>query len=173
MNRIIQLVDSANDWLARLLGWALIAMVLTTCVLVLLRYLANAGNLVFLQELIIYLHATSFMLGAAWVLKCDNHVRVDVFYRRASARRKAWVNALGNLVFLMPLAVFLLLSSHSFVARSWQFMEASPEPGGIPAVFLLKSLIPAMALLLLLQGAVELARSALTLIDAASEHEDG
>ena len=164
MHKLTQLIDLLNDLVARLLGWLTFVMVITTSVLVALRYLFNAGNLVFLQELIIYLHASIFMLGAAWVLKQDGHVRVDVFYRRASARRNAWVNALGTLLFLLPFAVFILLSSQSFVVRSWSLMESSPEPGGIPAVFLLKTLIPLMAILLILQGVAELIRSACQLI---------
>lgn len=172
MKQFIRYVDQLNELIARALGWLTFAMVITTCTLVILRYLFNAGNLVFLQELIIYLHATTFMLGAAWVLKRDGHVRVDVFYRKTSERRKAWINSLGTLVFLFPLAFFLLLSSHSFVERSWQLLESSPEPGGIPAVFLLKTLIPLMAALLILQGTAELIRNATTLVSEEA-HSDG
>ena len=172
MKQFIHYVDRLNELIGRALGWLTFAMVITTCVLVVLRYLFNAGNLVFLQELIIYLHAATFMLGAAWVLKNDGHVRVDVFYRKASARRKAWINSLGTLIFLFPLAFFLLLSSHSFVERSWQLLESSPEPGGIPAVFLLKTLIPIMAILLILQGSAELVRNAVKLVGAEVQPND-
>lgn len=165
-------IDRLNEIIARALGWLTFAMVVVTCTLVVLRYIFNAGNLVFLQELTIYLHASIFMLGAAWVLKRDGHVRVDVFYRRASERTRAWVNSVGTLVFLFPVAFFLLFSSHSFVKRSWQILESSSEPGGIPAVFLLKTLIPLMALLLILQGVAELIRAATWLANDESEQAD-
>lgn len=163
MKQLISCIEWLNDRIAKVLGWLVFAMVITTCILVALRYLFNAGNLVFLQELIIYLHATTFMLGAAWVLQRDGHVRVDVFYRSSSPRGKAWINSLGTLIFLFPFAFFLLFSSQSFVERSWSLLESSPEPGGIPAVFLLKTLIPLMAGLLILQGVAELLRNAAVL----------
>jgi TRAP-type mannitol/chloroaromatic compound transport system permease small subunit len=92
-------------------------------------------------------------------------VRVDIFYRDFSPRAQAWVNSLGGIVFLMPLCVFILVSSWNYVAESWAIRETSPEPGGIPAVFLLKTLIPLMAVNLFLQGLAETLRSALVLAE--------
>jgi TRAP-type mannitol/chloroaromatic compound transport system permease small subunit len=105
------------------------------------------------------------MLGAAYALKHGAHVRVDIFYRNFSPRAQAWVDSLGGIVFLMPLCVFIGGASWRYVAESWAIMESSPEPGGIPAVFLLKTLIPLMALNLLMQGLAETLRAALLLVE--------
>jgi TRAP-type mannitol/chloroaromatic compound transport system permease small subunit len=96
-------------------------------------------------------------------------VRVDIFYSHFSARGKAWVNSLGGIVFLLPLCIFIALASWNYVADSWAIRETSPEPGGIPAVFLLKTLLPLMALNLLLQGLAEILRSALVLVDGREQ----
>ena len=108
---------------------------------------------------------TDLLLGAAYALKHGAHVRVDIFYRNLSPRGQAWVNSLGGIVFLLPLCLFILGSSWDYVSESWAIMETSPEPGGIPAVFLLKSLIPMMAVNLLLQGLAEILRNALVLVE--------
>ena len=103
--------------------------------------------------------------GAAYTLKTEGHVRVDIFYQRFSTRTRAWVNSLGGIVFLLPLCLFILGVSWNYVAESWAIRETSPEPGGIPAVFLLKTLLPVMALNLLLQGTAETLRNALILVE--------
>ncbi|MGB1140357.1 MAG: TRAP transporter small permease subunit, partial [Halioglobus sp.] len=122
------------------------------------------------QESVIYMHGALFLLGAAYALKVGAHVRVDIFYRNFSARAKAWINSLGGIVFLLPLCAFIAGSSWNYVAESWAMREASPEPGGIPAVFILKTLIPAAAINLALQGAAEVLRNALFL---AGSIDDG
>ena len=108
------------------------------------------------------------MLGAAYALKSGAHVRVDIFYRNFSPRARAWVNSLGGIVFLMPMCGFIFFSSLGYVAESWSTRETSPEPGGIPAVFLLKSVIPLMAASLFCQGLAETLRSALILVEEQS-----
>ena len=113
--------------------------------------------------------AALFLLGAAYALKTGAHVRVDIFYRNFSARTRAWVNSLGGIVFLLPLCAFIIASSWDYVAESWAMRESSPEPGGIPAVFLLKTLLPVAAITLALQGIAEVLRSALYLVEGA-EH---
>jgi len=122
-------------------------------------------NSIFAQESVVYMHGCLFMLGAAYALKNEAHVRVDIFYRDFSKRGRAWVNSLGGIVFLMPLCIFILVSSWNYVTESWAIWESSPEPGGIPAVFLLKSLIPLLAVNLLIQGLAEILRSALVLVE--------
>jgi TRAP-type mannitol/chloroaromatic compound transport system permease small subunit len=106
-----------------------------------------------------YLHAILFMLASAWTLKHNGHVRVDVLYRNFSQRGKAWINLLGTLVFLFPVMGFMLWVSLDFVAFSWQHQERSAEAEGLPYVYLLKSLIPLMCLLLLAQGLIEALRN--------------
>jgi TRAP-type mannitol/chloroaromatic compound transport system permease small subunit len=104
------------------------------------------------QESVLYLHATLFMLGAAPTLLADKHVRVDVFYRTMSDRHKTWVNTIGHTAFTLPFCAVIFFGSYDYVAESWQTLEGSPDPGGIPAVFLLKTLIPTLAVMLALQA---------------------
>jgi len=144
--------------LERTVGWAPLIMALLTVIIVLLRYGFGVGAIM-AQEGVLYLHSALFMLGASCTLAADEHVRVDVLYRGFSARKKAWVNAIGHTIFTLPLCAVIALGSAGYVSESWHILESSPEPGGIPAVFLLKSLIPAMAGLLALQALVEIARA--------------
>lgn len=138
-------------------------MMLLTCVVVVMRYLFQAGNIIFLQESVVYLHAAIFLLASGWAFKQDGHVRVDVFYRGFDPIAKAWINSLGILIFLLPFCAFLFFASLDFVSLSWQIKETSSEAGGIALVYLLKSLIPAMAVILALQGVAELLRNGLFL----------
>lgn len=165
----IKCIDRLTDRIGNAIAWLSFAMMLITCTVVTLRYLVQSGNLILFQETVIYLHATAFMLGAAWTLKRNGHVRVDVIYRKLGPRSRAWIDSLGTLLFLLPIAVFLLLVSLEYVDRSWSIRETSAEPGGIPAVFLLKSLIPLMALLMIVQGIAELLRSTLLLISDSGD----
>ena len=94
---------------------------------------------------------------------------MDIFYRNFNTRTQAWVNSLGGIVFLLPLCAFIIASSADYVVESWAMREISPEPGGIPAVFLLKSLIPLAAINLAIQGMAEVLRSALVLVEDPAE----
>jgi len=151
-----------------MLAWLVLAMALFTTVIVVMRYGFNVGSIT-TQEAVTYMHGSLFMLGAAYALKSEAHVRVDIFYRNFSRRAKAWVNCLGGIVFLMPLCAFIGFSSWNYVTESWLIRETSPEAGGIPAVFLLKSIIPLMALNLFLQGLAETLRNAQVLVDEQPE----
>lgn len=164
LHSLIALIDTVTERSGRLLAWLLLVMAVLTCIVVVLRYGFGIGSITS-QEAITYMHGAVFMLGAAYTLKHDAHVRVDIFYRRLSARGQAWVNSLGGIVFLLPLCTFIGMASWNYVAESWAIRETSPEPGGIPAVFLLKSLLPLMALNLFLQGLAETLRSMLVLIE--------
>ncbi len=160
----VHYMDIVTDRSGRLLAWLVLAMALLTTVVVILRYGFNVGSIM-AQEGVTYMHGCLFMLGAAYALKSGAHVRVDIFYRNFSPRTRAWVNSIGGIVFLMPLCAFILFSSWNYVSESWIVRETSPEPGGIPAVFLLKSVIPLMALNLFLQGLAETLRNALVLVE--------
>lgn len=142
--RLIAAIGHAVTWLT-------LAMVIVSFVVVVLRYGFNFGRIA-AQETVSYLHAAVFMLAAAWTLQLDGHVRVDIFYREASPRGKAWVDAVGTLLFLVPFCVFMLLISWDYVAASWRLLEGSREAGGIPLVYLLKSLLLALPALLLAQA---------------------
>lgn len=155
--RAIRLIDSLTEWTGRLLAWLMPLMVLATLSVVLLRYATNT-NTILLQELVLYMHAFAFMLAIPYGLKHDVHVRVDLVYSRLGARGKAWVDLAGHLLLLVPTACVLAFWSRTYVANSWHILEASAEVGGIPGVFILKSLIPLMAGLLILQGLAEIFR---------------
>ena len=151
-------IDRIIAWLGRIICWCVPAMAPLVLIIVVLRYGFNTGAIA-AQESVQYLHATVFMLGAAVTLGADQHVRVDIFYRGFSARQKAWVNILGHIVFTLPVCGLIGWGSLDYVLDSWSAREASPEPGGLPFVFLLKTLIPVMALLLALQSLAQCRRA--------------
>ena len=138
-------------------------MTLLTGLVVFLRYTLGEGS-VAMQESITYLHACIFMFGASYALQQGEHVRVDVFYRRFSPTGQAWVNALGTLVFLIPLCIFIFFSSLTYVDNAWAIKETSSNAGGLRYVYLLKSVIPLMAVCLLLQAIGEFLTAAKTLV---------
>jgi TRAP-type mannitol/chloroaromatic compound transport system permease small subunit len=149
--RLASRLDALAERIGRLVSWLTLGMVLATVMVVVLRYAAGMG-LIWLQESINWMHSLVFMLGAAYTLKADEHVRVDVFYRGMSERRKAAINLAGTILFLLPLCAFLLVESWQYVATSWRIAERSREAGGLPMIYLLKTVIPVMAVLLALQG---------------------
>ena len=165
--RLVALLDTFTDWTGRCIAWLLLVMVLTTVVVVVLRYALNQSAIV-LQESVMYLHAVTFMLGIPFALKEDAHVRVDLIYGRLGARSRAAIDLAGHLLFLVPVALAILLYSRTYVASAWRIMEGSPEVGGLPGIFLLKTLIPVMAVLLLLQGVAEIVRNIMVL---RSQHD--
>ena len=146
-----QTIDSVSRSVGNAVAYAAIAMAVVTTTVVILRYGFGQGAIA-AQESVLYLHGALFMLGSAPTLLADKHVRVDVFYRNFTDRQKHWVNTIGHTVFTLPFCTLIVFGSWGYVSESWSIMESSPEPGGIPAVFLLKTLIPAMALLLALQA---------------------
>lgn len=135
----------------------MLLMVLGTVAVVVLRYALGIGA-VQLQESVMYLHALAFLLGIPYALKEDAHVRVDVLRERLGERGRLWVELFGHGLFLVPVSAAVLWLSLPYVAASWRILERSPEVGGLPAVFLLKTLLPLLAVLLLLQGLAEMAR---------------
>lgn len=144
-------IDRFSETSGRIVAWLTLGTVLVTFAVVVLRYVFQSGSIA-LQESISYLHATVFMLGAAYTLKQDGHVRVDIIYRDLGPHAKAWINLCGTLLMLMPVCLFILYASWEYVAVSWSMVEGSQEAGGLDAVFLLKTVIPLMAALLMLQG---------------------
>ncbi|MFT5540785.1 MAG: TRAP-type mannitol/chloroaromatic compound transport system permease small subunit, partial [Alphaproteobacteria bacterium] len=116
--------------------------------------------------------ATLFMAGAAYTLLQDGHVRVDIFYREATVRDKAWVDLLGTIFFLWPVSMLILIKGWPYVMSSWSILEGSPETSGIPAVFLLKTLILIFAVTMIAQGVSMAARAILTLRITAADYEE-
>ena len=148
---LAQTIDGISRGVGNAVAYTAVAMAVVTTTVVILRYGFGQGAIA-AQESVLYLHGALFMLGAAPTLLTDKHVRVDVFYRNFTDRQKHWVNIIGHTVFTLPFCTLIVLGSWGYVSESWSIMESSPEPGGIPAVFLLKTLMPAMAVLLALQA---------------------
>jgi TRAP-type mannitol/chloroaromatic compound transport system permease small subunit len=156
--RLINVIDHFTDIVGRAVSWLAVIMVIAVLAVVVLRYFLQVGS-VALQESVTYMHATIFLLGIAYTLRHEGHVRVDIFYRNFSLRRKAIVNLFGGLFFLIPVAWFVAYSSWDYVWASWAIGETSAENNGLPFKFLLKTLILVMSAALSLQGIAEILKS--------------
>lgn len=162
LSRSVRLLDNLSEWTGKTISWLALLMVVCTFIIVVMRYVMNSGNVAF-QESVIYMHSFLFLLGAAYTLKHDGHVRVDIFYRPLSERNKAWVNIFGTVFLLFPVTLFIAYISWEYVATSWALTEGSQEAGGIPYRYILKSALIAMPVLMILQGIAELGRCILVL----------
>lgn len=153
LDRISALTGKATSWLT-------LIMVIVTSIIVIMRYVFDAG-FIWLQESVIWMHAAVFMVGAAYTLLHEEHVRVDIFYRKMGSRGRAVVDLLGVVLFLLPLCGFLAFMAYDFAAVSWSIHETSREPGGLPypMIPVLKSLVIVMPITVLLQGVSLLLRS--------------
>ena len=158
------------DRLGALLGWLVLAMAVTTATVVVLRYFFEIGSIA-LQESVTYLHATVFMLGAAYAAQRDQHVRVDIFYRSFSRRRQLWVNLIGTLLFLLPVMGLLFWFAWDYVLASWAMAERSSDSGGLAYRYMLKSLLLALPLLMTLHALVTLIEIALQLLGATEPNQ--
>jgi TRAP-type mannitol/chloroaromatic compound transport system permease small subunit len=134
-------------------AWLTVIMVLLTFTIVVLRYGFNLGW-IWLQETLTYLHVLVFTVVAAWTLQQDGHVRVDIFYAGMTPRKRALIDLTGTVLFLIPFCIFMLVIAWPYVSNSWKLLEASREAGGLPLVFLLKTLILVMPALLLGQALI-------------------
>ena len=146
-------LDRFSEISGRFTAWLTLLMVIVTFIVVVMRYVFDAG-LIWMQESVVWMHAFVFMIGAAYTLQRDEHVRVDIFYREMSSRGRAWIDLLGVLVFLLPLCIFLALRAWDFVAVSWAMGETSRESGGLPYPLLplLKTILILMPTAVGLQG---------------------
>lgn len=159
---IIKILDGFTEQLGRVSAYCAILMVLVTCYVVIGRYGFNTGSIA-VQESVIYINAILVFFTVGFTLKHNGHVRVDIIYSGATPRYKAWVNLLGSVFLLLPVAVFILLSCWDYVMTSWAIREDSPEANGLPFVYLLKTSILLMCFILMLQGLTEILRN-LTLL---------
>jgi len=155
-------LEAINEGIGRAVSWLSLGMVLVTFLVVVLRYLFELGWIA-MQESVTYMHAVLFLAGAAYTLRHQGHVRVDIFYRKFSERGRAWVDLFGGLFLLLPMCLFIFLVSWDYVAQSWAIQETSREAGGLPGVYLLKTMMLVLAALLLLQGIASLLRCRLLL----------
>ena len=151
LDRIAGGIEAAIDALGRAVSWLTLAVVLLTFGVVVLRYAFDLGSIA-LQDLVLWLHGAVFLLGASYALRHDAHVRVDILYQRWSPRGRAIADLVGTLAFLLPFCVLLVWVSADYVGRSWAIREGSKDAGGLPGLFLVKTLIPACGVLLGLQG---------------------
>ena len=160
-------LERINQVIGHTLCWAALGMLLLQFMIVLLRYVFGY-SFIFLDEGVLYFHATLFMLGAGYTFLVNAHVRVDIFYSGMSPRKKALVDIFGHLFLLTPALLVLVWYSWPYVHGSWAILEGPISVGGIPASFLLKSLIPAYCALLLAQGLAALIRDVLRLKEGAA-----
>ena len=151
INIYINFIDKLNDKIGSLTSWLTALLVLVVSYDVIVRYLVEESS-VGLQEFEWHLFSLIFLLSAAYTLKIDDHVRVDVFYTKFSSRKQAWINFLGSILFLIPFCIVVIIASQDFVSLSFRINETSPDAGGLPARFILKAFIPISFFLLLLQG---------------------
>ena len=151
LTKIADHLDRVLDQLGQSISWLNLLMAIIVLVIVVLRYWLSIGS-VALQESITYLHAALFMLGISYTLQHNGHVRVDIFYRNFSARRRALVDLAGLIMFLIPTCVLIIVSSWDYVNASWATGERSEESSGIAFVYGLKTLMIIMPSLLIVQG---------------------
>ena len=164
IKNVINAIDTLNEAIGRAASWLVLAMVLLICYDVGMRYFFHQGS-VALQELEWHLFALIFLLGSAYTLKYDNHVRVDILYQSQylSNEHRALINIFGILFFLLPFCVLILITTWPFVENAYYYLEGSPDPGGLPYRYLLKGSILVAFTLLILQGFAELLRNYLIL----------
>ncbi|PHS26435.1 MAG: C4-dicarboxylate ABC transporter permease [Methylophaga sp.] len=153
MKTIITVIDTLTEWVGKTASWLVLALVLLICYDVAMRYLFQQGSIA-LQELEWHLFALIFLLGSAYTLKHDEHVRVDILYqsRFVSDKQRAWINILGTVFFLLPFCILILITAWPFVENAFYYKEGSPDPGGLPYRYLLKGSLLVAFGLLILQG---------------------
>ncbi|WP_321368884.1 TRAP transporter small permease subunit [uncultured Desulfuromusa sp.] len=164
----VRTIDGLNTKIGHVISWLSTILVLTVCYDVFTRYFLRKSS-VGVQEMEWHIFAVLFLLAAAYTLKVDNHVRVDVIYTQLSPRGKAWINMLGGIIFLIPFSILVIWASKGFISMSWAIQETSPDPGGLPYRYLLKAMIPVGFSLLLLQGIAQILRSFCTVIGRPME----
>ena len=169
MNRLLglsALIDRVNSAIGRLVRWLALAMVLVGSANAIFRYLGRFTGVDLSSngylEAQWYLFSLVFLLAASYTLRSDSHVRVDVLYSRLSKKGKAWINLAGGVLFLVPFCVLMIWVSWSWVGNSWEVMEVSPDPGGLPR-YPLKTVIPITFVLLIFQGFSEIIKSLATI----------
>ena len=148
-------IDRLNRAVGRGASWLVLLMVLVGAGNAVARYLGrfigmNLSSNAYLEAQW-YLFSLVFLLGAAYTLQRDDHVRVDVLYSRLSGRARAWIDAVGTVVFLIPFCIFCLWVSWPSIRNSWHVLEGSPDPGGLPR-YPIKTVILVAFVLLILQG---------------------
>ena len=165
---LMKIINAVNRFIGKAVCWLALGAVLTQLTIVVMRYVFGYGS-VLLQESVMYMHATLFMLGAAYTLLQDRHVRVDIFYQHATLRTRAWINLFGVMVFLWPFCAVIFYYAWPYVQASWAISEGSREVSGLHAVYVLKTLILIFALQIALQGLALICACGLTLTSCKTD----
>lgn len=158
----VRLAEAVNDVVGRTVAYLTLATVLICATVVVIRYALHTG-FIWMQELFVWTHAAAFMLGSGFTLMVNRHVRVDIVYATRSETTRAWLDLMSTVVFLFPWIIALWYYGWAYVAASWELMEESPQVGGMPGLFVLKSVLLAFCVLMMLQGLAICARSALVI----------
>ncbi len=170
LEKFVCVIDGLSDKIGYLVGWMTTLMVIIVFYDTVMRYLFNQGN-VALQELEWHLFSIVFLIGAAYTLKEGGHVRVDIIFLNLSEKTKAWIDFVGVFIFLIPLCILIIVSSKGFVINSWTANEISPDPGGLPARYILKAMIPLGFSLLIVQGLSEAAKRFMIIMGYKSQED--
>jgi TRAP-type mannitol/chloroaromatic compound transport system permease small subunit len=180
----VRILDNFSLRCGRAVSWLVLILALATLAVAIPRYLLNNSwfmslnllgldweslrnlynhNVNAMNDSTQYIHAIIFMVGVSYAMKLGDHVRIDIFYRNMSMRTRAWVDLLGVLLFMYPMFLFIFFMSWDYVLNSWSILETSQRPGGLELVYLLKTFILIMPVLMLLQGTSLLFRKILEL----------
>ena len=151
MNNFQLLINQTMNIVRLLLVYILLLMIGLIILTIFLRYFFSIGSIA-IQELIMYFHASIFMLGISYTYRENSHVKIDIFYNKLSKKNKNIFSLIGDILFVIPVAIFIILISFDMVGNSWKILEGSSEAGGLNLVFILKSLIPLSGFLILLQA---------------------
>ena len=151
MRRLVGWIERMNDVIGRAMGWLMLALVLLVTVDVIGRYVFHTGAVV-IQESEWWMFSIIFLSCAGYTFLYDEHVRVDIVYSRLSKRTQHIVDLTCAFIFLFPMCILLVYTSYWYIKASWAVGEFSPDPGGLPAYYILKSFIPIGFALLMLQG---------------------
>ncbi len=160
LRQISKKIDALNNWVGRTISWLTVLLILVVCLDVLRRKLFSQTE-AWITELECYLFALLFLFGAGYTFLHDRHVRVDVFFANQSKKDKAWTNIAGIILLLLPWCGILIYWGIHYAWQSFLVGEGSPNPNGLPALYLMKFAIPIALFLLLLQGLSELIKSIL------------
>ena len=151
--KLFQSFNTINIIIGKTVSWLVLIMVSVVFSIVVMRYVFSTGR-IWVQELVIWMHAAVFLLSAAYTLSEDSHVRVDVFFRRWNLKTQSRINLIGSVLCLCPVSLFLVFGSLDYVASSWAVKEASKDAGGLifPFISLLKTMIPVCGSMLFFQA---------------------
>ncbi|MFN3661861.1 TRAP transporter small permease subunit [Yoonia sp.] len=159
---IMNLINLINRILGNVFMWLSVGIVVVCFWVVVERYIFGTTRL-WMQDLYPWMNGVMFTAVAGYALYRNDHVRVDIYFRPASALRKAWLDLLGVLIFLLPFSYIVWTSSFIFVQRSIGLLEGSSNPGGMPGLFVLKSFILVFAVVVGIQGISMAIRSVLVI----------